>query len=159
MKVFKDSNGQDWQIILNVLQMKRVRAALGIDLVNVITLDKDGAVKVDLIDRIANDPCLLVDILWVIVEGQARAIGVTDEQFGSALVGDAIERATAAFLDELVDFFPGARRLFLKKAVDLARKYAGEWTTVLAKALESPELEKKIAESMSSSPSSPGSSV
>ena len=159
MKVFKDSNGQDWQIILNVLQMKRVRAALGIDLVNVITLDKDGAVKVDLIDRIANDPCLLVDILWVIVEGQARAIGVTDEQFGSALVGDAIERATAAFLDELVDFFPGARRLFLKKAVDLARKYAGEWTTVLAKALESPELEKKIAESMSSSLSSPGSSV
>ena len=159
MKVFKDSNGQDWQIILNVLQMKRVRAALGIDLVNVITLDKDGAVKVDLIDRIANDPCLLVDILWVIVQDQAKSIGVTDEQFGSALVGDAIERATAAFLDELVDFFPGARRLFLKKAVDLARKYAGEWTTVLAKALESPELEKKIAESMSSSPSSPGSSV
>ena len=159
MKVFKDTNGQDWQIILNVLQMKRVRAALGIDLVNVITLDKDGAVKVDLIDRIANDPCLLVDILWVIVQDQAKSIGVTDEQFGSALVGDAIERATAAFLDELVDFFPGARRLFLKKAVDLARKYAGEWTTVLAKALESPELEKKIAESMSSSPSSPGSSV
>lgn len=159
MKVFKDSNGQDWQIILNVLQMKRVRAALGIDLVNVITLDKDGAVKVDLIDRIANDPCLLVDILWVIVQDQAKSIGVTDEQFGTALVGDAIERATAAFLDELVDFFPGARRLFLKKAVDLARKYAGEWTTVLAKALESPELEKKIAESMSSSPSSPGSSV
>ena len=159
MKVFKDTNGQDWQIILNVLQMKRVRAALGIDLVNVITLDKDGAVKVDLIDRIANDPCLLVDILWVIVQDQAKSIGVTDEQFGTALVGDAIERATAAFLDELVDFFPGARRLFLKKAVDLARKYAGEWTTVLAKALESPELEKKIAESMSSSPSSPGSSV
>ena len=159
MKVFKDSNGQDWQIALNVLQMKRVRAALGVNLVNVITLDKDGAVKVDLIDRIANDPCLLVDILWVLVEGQAKAIGITDEQFGTALVGDAIERATAAFLDELVDFFPGARRLFLKKAVDLARKYAGEWTTVLAKALESPELEKKIAESMSSSPSSPGSSV
>ena len=30
-------------------------------------------------DRIANDPCLLVDILWVLVEEQAKAINVTDE--------------------------------------------------------------------------------
>ena len=79
MRIFKDKNGQDWQIVLNVHQMKRIRAALGIDLVNVITLDKEGVVKVDMIDRIANDPCLLVDILWVLVEEQAKAISVTDE--------------------------------------------------------------------------------
>lgn len=106
MRIFKDKNGQDWQIVLNVHQMKRIRAALGIDLVNVITLDKEGVVKVDMIDRIANDPCLLVDILWVLVEEQAKAINVTDEQFGAALAGESIENATKAFLDELVDFSP-----------------------------------------------------
>ena len=159
MRIFKDRNGQDWQIVLNVNQMKRIRAALGVDLINVIELDKDGQVRVDMIDKIANDPCLLVDILWVLVQDQARTLNVTDEQFGTALAGDAIENATKAFLDELVDFFPGAKRLFLQKAVGLARKFGGEWNETLKKALEDPELEKRVRESMNSSTSSPESSV
>ena len=158
MQIFKDRNGQDWQVILNVFQMKRVRASLGVDLINVIELDKDGQVKVDMVDRIANDPCLLVDILWVLVQDQARTLNVTDEQFGTALAGDAIEAATKAFLDELVDFFPGAKRLFLRKAVDLARKFGGEWNEALEKALADPELEARVRQSMNSSTSSPESS-
>ena len=158
MRTFKDNAGRTWSVTLNVLQMKRIRAHLGIDLVNVITLDAGGKVKVDLVDRIANDPCLLVDILWVCVEDEAKAAGVTDEEFGRALAGDAIDEATKALLDELVDFFPGARRLFLKKAVDLARKYTAETKDALAKALEDPELERRVEESMRSSASSPESS-
>ena len=159
MRTFKDNSGRTWTVELNVHQMKRIRARLGVDLVNVIALDAGGKVKVDLVDRIANDPCLLVDILWVCVEEEAKAAGVTDEQFGRSLVGDSIETATAAFLDELVDFFPGARRLFLKKAVDLARKYTAETKDALAKALEDPELTRRVEESMRSSASSPESSV
>ena len=108
MQNFKDRDGREWQVVLNVYQMKRVRAALGVDLINVIELDKDGQVRVDMIDKIANDPCLLVDIHWVLVQDQARTLNVTDEQFGTALAGDAIEAATKAFLDELVDFFSKA---------------------------------------------------
>ena len=159
MKVFKDNQGREWQIALNVYEMKRIRAVLGVDLVNVITLDKDGTVKVDLVDRIANDPCLLVDILWVLVETQAKDEGVSDVDFGSSLAGEAITAATSAFLDELVDFFPGAKRLFLKKAVELSRKFGGEMTEALGKALEDPELERRVEESMRSSASSPESSV
>ena len=103
MRTFKDCEGRTWSVTLNVLQMKRIRANLGVDLVNVIALDSGGKVKVDLVDRIANDPCLLVDILWVCVEEEAKAAGVTDEQFGRSLAGDAIEDATRAFLDELVE--------------------------------------------------------
>ena len=169
MRTFKDCEGRTWSVTLNVLQMKRIRANLGVDLVNVIALDAGGKVKVDLVDRIANDPCLLVDriandpcllvdILGVCVEEEAKAAGVTDEQFGRSLAGDAIEDATRAFLDELVDFFPGAKRLFLKKAVELSRKYAGEMTVALEKALEDPELERRVEESMRSSASSPASS-
>ena len=158
MKCFKDRKERVWEIELNVHAMKRIRAALGVDLVNVITLDRDGAVKIDLVERIANDPCLLVDILWVIVEAQARERGVTDADFGSSLGGDAITGATAAFLDELVDFFPGAKRLFLKKAVEVARKYSTEAETALGRALENPELDRMIAESIASSASSRASS-
>ena len=148
MRTFKDNSGRTWTVELNVHQMKRIRARLGVDLVNVIALDAGGKVKVDLVDRIANDPCLLVDILWVCVEEEAKAAGVTDEQFGRSLAGDSIETATAAFLDELVDFFPGARRLFLKKAVDLARKFETENAEMLEKALASPEFEERLKTSL-----------
>ena len=158
MHIFTDNKGRKWDIVLNVNQMKRVRAVLGIDLVNVITLDAKGEVKVDLIDRIANDPCLLVDILCVLTEKQAASLGVSEVQFGESLAGDAIEEATKAFLDELVDFFPGARRLFLQKAVTLARKYTLEMTSALEKALSDPELEKRVAQSMNLSQSSQASS-
>lgn len=158
MRTFKDNQGRSWEIALNVYEMKRIRGVLGIDLVNVIALDKDGDVKVDLIDRIANDPCLLVDILWVIVEAQAKEDGVSDIDFGSSLAGEAIESATKAFLDELVDFFPGAKRLFLEKAVGLSRKYTEELTGVLKEALADPELEKRVRVSMTSSTALPESS-
>ena len=158
MHIFTDNKGRKWDIVLNVNQMKRVRAVLGIDLVNVITLDAKGDVKVDLIDRIANDPCLLVDILCVLTEKQAASLGVSDIQFGESLAGDAIEDATKAFLDELVDFFPGAKRLFLQKAVTLARKYTLEMTSALEKALSDPELEKRVEQSMNLSQSSQESS-
>ena len=159
MRNFKDNRGRSWQIALNVYEMKRVRAILGVDLVNVIALGKDGKVQVDLIDRIANDPCLLVDILWVLVEAEAKEQGVSDVDFGSSLAGAAIEEATKAFLDELVDFFPGARRLFLKKAVEVSRQFGEEMTAVLERTLADPEFEKRLRESMNSSVSSPASSV
>ena len=154
MSTFKDNAGRTWSVTLNVLQMKRIRAQLGIDLVNVIALDSGGKVKTDLVDRIASDPCLL----WVCVGDEAKAAGVTDEEFGRSLAGDSIDEATAAFLDELVDFFPGAKRLFLKKAVEIARKFAGEWTGALEKALNDPQLDARIVQSINSSTSSPESS-
>ena len=144
MRTFKDNKGRTWEIALNVWQMKRLRDTLGIDLVNVIGTSADGNVRVDTIDRIASDPCLLVDILWVVCERQANAEGVKDEDFGASLAGDSIEDATRAFLDELVDFFPGARRIFLKKAVGLARRWSDETAETLKAALESPELEERL---------------
>jgi len=148
MRQFTDTKERVWDVELNVRQMKRVRDVLGIDLVNVIQAGKDGAVATDTLDRVANDPILLVDILWVLCEGQAKAAGVTDDDFGSSLAGDSISDATRAFLDELVDFFPGARRLFLKKAVDLARKYETENAEMLEKALASPEFEERLKTSL-----------
>ena len=148
MRQFTDTKERVWDVELNVRQMKRVRDVLGIDLVNVIQAGKDGAVATDTLDRVANDPILLVDILWVLCEGQAKAAGVTDDDFGSSLAGDSVSDATRAFLDELVDFFPGARRLFLKKAVDLARKYETENLEVLEKALASPEFEERLKTSL-----------
>ena len=84
MRTFKDCEGRTWSVTLNVHQMKRIRANLGVDLVNVIALDSGGNVKVDLVDRIANDPCLLMDILWVCVEEEAKAAAAAQQSADDA---------------------------------------------------------------------------
>ena len=158
MHNFKDSTGREWRLVINVNEVKRVRAALGIDLANVISIGKDGAVVDGFIDRLANDPCLLVDILWVLVEAQAKEAGISDVEFGSSLAGESIETATRAFLDELVDFFPGARHLFLKKILELIRTKVDAATASLGQVLESPEFAEAAKEFLNSSTSSPASS-
>ena len=159
MRQFTDTKGRVWEVELNVRQMKHVRDILGIDLVNVVAANRDGGIATDTLDRVANDPILLVDILWVLCEGQAKSAGVTDEDFGSSLAGDSISDATRAFLDELVDFFPGARRLYLKKAVDLAKKYEMENLWLLEAALNSPEFEERLKTSLRPPSASPESAA
>ena len=124
---------------------------------DVLQTKKAGASATDTIDRVANDPILLCDILWVLCEQQAKADGVTDEDFGSSLAGDSIETATRAFLDELVDFFSFFRRLILRKAGGFARKYEIESAAAGAEALESPEFEERMKTLLSPRGGSPGS--
>lgn len=101
MSSFKDTAGKSWTIHLDAPTIRAVRNALDLDLV-----DPDGKTY----QRLADDPCLLVDCLWLLCQEQAGREGVKEEQFGKSLVGDAIEQATAALLAAIVDFSPTRRR-------------------------------------------------
>lgn len=102
MRTFVDAENRSWSIAIDAPTIKRVRAeANGIDLMNV-----DGP----LLEKIGTDPVLLVDLIWAVCRPQAEALSVTDEQFGRALVGDALERAADALMGGIEDFFPHGRR-------------------------------------------------
>ena len=63
-------------------------------------------------------------MLYVVCKTEADANGVTDEQFGEAMAGDAIDQATKALLEEIVDFSPSPRdraraRRVLEKATEM----------------------------------------
>jgi len=98
---FKDNKQRDWDVSVTVASVKRVRTELNVDLLDV----EDGKVIKELI----GDPILLVDVLYVVCKPQADERGVSDEDFGSSLAGDAIEKATEAFLKSLVAFFPSPK--------------------------------------------------
>jgi hypothetical protein len=55
------------------------------------------------------DPVLLCDVIYAACKPQADERQVSDEAFGASMAGDAIEHATAALLEELVDFCPSPR--------------------------------------------------
>lgn len=136
MKTFTDNANRTWTISINVATIKAVKGILGIDLLSVI----DG----QLLDKLGNDPIMLGDMLYVLCKQQADAQGVSDEQFGAALAGDAIEAATNAFLQELVDFFPVAKRAALAKMLEKLRTMEARALQLMMDRMENPEMENQI---------------
>jgi len=102
MHTFTDPAQRTWTVAINVAAVRRVRDALKLDLLSVI----DG----ELLEKLAGDPCLLCDVLYVLCKPQAEERGIGDEQFGELLAGDVIDAATQALIEELIDFFPSRTR-------------------------------------------------
>lgn len=117
MQTFRDNAGRTWAVSVDVAAIKRVRALAGFDLLSVM----DGKA----VDRLIADPVILCDVLCAVCRPEAERLGVTDEDFGRAMAGDAIDHATQALLEELVSFCPNPRdRKRLRKFVTTM------WTTM-----------------------------
>ena len=143
MQQFKDSADRDWSVEVNVAAVKRVRSMLG---------------GLDLLDpkvfnRLADDPVQLVDVLYVLCKPQADEKGITDEQFGRSMAGDALGRATDALLQEIVDFFHGGKRLVMSKVLQKSKTLLDAATAAATEKIES----LTLADLMKSSGGLPGS--
>jgi hypothetical protein len=103
MRSFTDNAGRQWQVEINVAALKRVRGLVRVDLMQPI--EGTGG----LLERLVRDPVLLCDVVYALCKPEADTRGVSDEDFGRAMAGDAIEHATAAVLEELVAFCPSPR--------------------------------------------------
>ncbi len=148
MKCFKDNAGRNWTVSVNVATVKRVKSLLDVNLME--------AVEGDLLERLALDPILLCDVVYAICKPEADAQNVTDEQFGAAMAGDAIEHATLALLEELADFFPEGKRRVLRKALDKLKNVEAKAIKAANVYLESPELERRIDAELSNITGSSG---
>jgi len=136
MKTFKDNEGRTWTVAVNIATVKRVKTLLGVNLLD--------AIEGKLIENLAIDPVLLCDVIYAVCKPDADRNNITDEEFGRAMAGDVIEHATVAFLEELVDFFPEAKRLVLRKALTKFQRVEKLAIETANKYLDSPEMEKKI---------------
>lgn len=120
MKTFKDTEGREWPVAINVAAIRRVKDLLGVDLLD-LTDDRFAAIS-----TLIGKPVELVNVIYVLCKPKADERNITDEQFGEAMAGDAIQHAADAFLDEYANFFPDPRmRAGLKKLMDASRKVQG----------------------------------
>ncbi|HUS46159.1 MAG TPA: hypothetical protein VM219_09050 [Phycisphaerae bacterium] len=109
MKTFLDSAGRTWTIAITVDAVRRVRDLVDVNLARIIEPRKAGG-EVPLMTDLEDDLLLLVDVIYALVKPQADEAGVSDEEFGRALGGEAIAAAHEAFWRELADFFRSLRR-------------------------------------------------
>lgn len=139
MQTFKDNTGRQWTIEINVSALKRVRGLTGTDLMQV--MEGTGG----LIEKLIRDPVLLCDVVYALCKPQADAAtpAVSDEEFGRAMAGDAIEAATTAVLEELVSFCPSPRdRANLGRVLAATRKVMDRARDLVEKKLDSGELDR-----------------
>lgn len=111
MRSFKDNEGREWVVAVNVTGIKRCRGLLKIDLLGLLDDKLEG------LSRFLSDPIALVDVVYVLCKDQADGRGVSDEDFGRAMAGDAIARASAAFVEEYADFSQDPRLREMIRAV------------------------------------------
>ena len=143
MKTFTDNAERSWNIAINVAAVKRVRDLTGVDLLEIV----DGT----LIEKLIRDPILLCDIVYAVCKPQAdeRDPAVSDEEFGRAMAGDAIEHATTALLDELVSFCPSPRdRKNLGQVLEATNRVMDRARDLVEQKLSSGELERVADEAL-----------
>jgi len=136
MQSFRDNQGRTWAIDVNVDAVKRVRQLLDVDLLK--------AAEGELLAKLAGDPVMLVDVIYAICKPEVDRQDITNEDFGRAMAGDAIERATEALLEGLVDFFPNPKRAPLKKALGKLRTLEALALTRANRMLDSDRMEKAM---------------
>ena len=102
MPAFKDFKGREWHVDIDVFGLRDVRELLKVDLCSK-----------DIFVELQNDLVKTANVLWVLCRGQHD--GVTDEDFGRSLRGDAIAKATDALIDAIVLFARPEQRSLLKK--------------------------------------------
>jgi hypothetical protein len=152
MHPFKDNADREWELSLNVAVVKRLRDLLKFDI-----LANDVAATMD---KLASDPVLLVDVIFVCCRDQAKTSGVDDEQFGTAMAGDAIDRATTALLEEFTDFFRDARQRDLaRQLLAKSRKVTDLLMTRAQQAVEKVDPQTIAATLLDSATNSPASSA
>jgi hypothetical protein len=150
MKTFTDNAGRTWTLAINVDVLKRVRGLVDVNLLDII----DGK----LIERLYRDPVLLCDVVYAVCKPEADAKSVSDEDFGRAMAGDAIEQATKALLEELVGFSPSPRdRANLQRVLETTWRVMDKARDLVEARLATVDAEQIVAQALATSGISSGS--
>jgi len=153
MKEFIDSTGKKWVLSLTIDAVKRCR-----DLLNINLLEPEKG-DPPLLTQIGTDEILFCDLLYCLCKPQLDQAGITDEQFGQSLGGDAILSASRAFYEEMVDFFRKRGRSDRAKAVAKQQEVIDLAVRRIERTLDLLDLETEIEKALGSvSTNSPGSS-
>src|SRR5262249_37430018 len=124
MQTFKDAQGRIHRLEINAATAILVRATLKVDLFRAYD---DGA---KVLRALAEDPATWVMVIYLLCGGQpGDGTSTAEVDFCRAIDGDTLERMTAAFQEELINFSrPRSRKLLreLHEKLDKTRSMLEE---------------------------------
>lgn len=112
MHIFRDRAGREWTVDITVLTVERVKAACNLDLPDLV------ADRMQALDSLLADPRKLVAVIFECCRPAAENAGLSVNALKEVFNGETADAAIEAWLEELIGFFPDARRrAALKKAI------------------------------------------
>lgn len=150
MRKFNDEQGRTWVVAISVDTIKRVRRELDIDLLD----NTDGK----LVHRLLADEVLLGDVIYAVCKPEAEKLGISQDDFDRAMLGDAIEHAVGALLAGITDFCRSqTRRANLKNMINKTRSAMDLAEAVIGEKIEAIDVDAIVNQAMRTSGSSSGS--
>jgi hypothetical protein len=145
---FKDDKGREWDVVTNVLTFGRVREEMKFDLPELLLSEKsatNGEPENRVLDRLTEDVVELAQLLFVMVQDQVEAAGVTQSDFYGSLDEEALTQGLWAVLESVVGFSrSGAKQEALRKVLTTARRVEMLQEAKAQSVLQSPELAAEI---------------
>lgn len=145
MAKFKDNRGREWFPAFDVFLAERVRDRVGWDVDTCLDEGLKG------LSELMRDSPRLVRVVYLLCEDDADKRGISPEDFGRALGGDALDAMRSAFLEAVADFCPPHQRKTLKALAAKGRE-------VSARAAEAAIQELNAFDPFDSPTNSPASS-
>ena len=156
MATFVDAEDRSWEPEVNVVTIGRVRTALKINLLELLLPENTLA------ERLV-DPCLLVDVLYLLCKDQADQREIDDIAFGKAMTPDGIEDGWAAALEGIVLFSPRGSRPAHQKVLEKAKQYQAKAAKQVKALVAGPEfdamLDRELEKRLNPPTSSPSEST
>ena len=140
MKEFKDKDGGRWKIDLPFGEIVRIKSQSSGRFNLLEPNEKPGGGEQTLTMLLDSDLAEFWELLWLVVEPQATAKGVSPAQFGELMAADCLITAQAAFFDEWRDFFRLLRRPDQAAALEKLAKYREAALEAVTERLTDPRL-------------------
>lgn len=118
MHSFKDAKGRKWDVKLDGWQLVKIQERFKADLKNpehVVQVSKNFA--------------LVIQIVYVLCEEQAKQRKVTEQDFCKSLDNRAIDEAAEAYIGEVIPFLPLVYRELMTEVMDATAKVKRKFAT------------------------------
>lgn len=143
MHTFKDAIGEEWAVTLDTAKVRQLREQIGVDLFRI-----DDA---NTLEALINDDEKLVDVISVICTSQIEHRKLDASLFAQRMLGDALDNACDALIDELVFISRRNRREVIAAAWNKTKTFQEIAKTKAMEAIESTELETAIVDHITES--------
>ena len=113
---FQDAKKRKWVVRLTVSSLRATRDLLAIDLNDALDPSKG------VIDSLANDPLLMMDVIYLCCKKQMDERDIDADEFSDAIEGDVIAEASQALINAIIDFFPSSKTDIIRESLAIKDK-------------------------------------
>ena len=139
---FKDSQGREWSLDINVRSYMAIKKELNIDIANIFDDDNNWLENMMTLDDLG----LLLEIIGHCLGDQLEKKEVSEDDFYGSLGGESLQNAASALCQAIVNFIPAHKREPLQQLMKSSQENLAEMSSLLVQRTQ--EIQKKTSTDM-----------